>query len=165
MKKVIFILISVFVLLMPTITAINFQKTNSNEYTLETSDDTPAWADGSFSGKWGIREYSILFQRLINIELGNVSGYYSNGFLNRIDGKFIPRWNESLETRIVGRYIGPFIFGSLGNLEMEDPDYSDDVNQTFYVGLGTNNETVFDFRLMGQEGPTFYMKGTFSKFN
>jgi len=43
-------------------------------------------------------------------------------------------------------------------------DYEGTVNETIYVGIGSVNETNFNWRLMGLEGPTFYMEGTFEKF-
>ena len=100
----------------------------------------------------------------MNIELGTVSGYYKEGALSFFAGAFVPHWNESCVTYINGVYFGPILFGELGDLTVEDAEYEGTCNETIYVGIGNYNATNFDWRLMGQEGPTFYMKGTFTKF-
>ena len=142
---------------------LNNSKTNNILSGLE-SDGAPNWADGTFNGTWGIREYSIFFHRLLNIELGTVSGYYTEGNLGYFVGEFIPHWNTSMKTEINGLFFGQILFGQIGDLTVDDVDYEGTVNETIYVGIGSVNETDFNWRLMGLEGPTFYMKGNFEKF-
>ena len=102
---------------------------------------------------------------MIKIELGNISGYYGKFFgpLRVIKGEFYPHWNHTKITNIVGICSDKVIFGEIGEVDLKDV-YDVETNETNFVGIGDKNETNFDWRIMGREGPTFYMKGTFSKF-
>lgn len=166
MKKILFMMIiTITMVSMQIINAEPFTKNNTKTDITGAADEAPAWAEGSFSGSWGIREFSIFFGKLINIELGTIQGYYKTGYLSRISGIFVPNWNQSQKTEISGFYIGPFIFGSLDELNIQDPDYTAATNKTVYVGLGSQNVTSFNWRIMGKEGPTFYIEGVLSKFD
>ena len=126
------------------------------------SDDIPNWADWNFTGTWGLR---ILFSDVIDIEIGNISGYYGKFFgpIGIFKGKFYPHWNHTKITNIVGIQFGIVIFGEMGEINLTE--IYDDVktNETNFVGIGDKNETHVDWRIMGREGPTFYITGTFSK--
>lgn len=173
MKKILTISIICFLLLsMSTITTVSkpsttFLKTGKNliEKTLSKSQETPSWAEGNLTGTWGIREYSLLLG-MIEIELGNISGHYKNifGSIYIFKGVFYPHWNNTETTNITGIYFfNHFIFGQLGDINISDPGYEDiETNETGYSGYGLYNETCFDWRLVSNAGPTFYIKGTFS---
>lgn len=171
MKKLIIIL-GVCVLLagMPAMTAISIPKMKNLKRTLPifekitaNEDDAPYWAEGTFNGTWGLREF--LFLRMIEIEIGNISGYYGTllGPIKVIKGEFYPHWNHSKVTNITGVYFGAVIFGTIGDVDLKIDQYNITTNETNYVGLGDQNETRFDWRIMGRQGPTFYMKATISK--
>jgi hypothetical protein len=164
MKKIPMILIICFLLLSMT-TVITTSKPNINFLkTAIESKETPSWAQGNFTGTWGIREYTLLFGT-VEIEFGNISGHYKNIFgpISVLKGVFYPHWNTSQKTNITGIYFFEhFIFGQLGDIDIDEPGYELKTNETGYSGYGDYNQTCFDFRLVSKAGPTFYIKGTFS---
>lgn len=48
------------------------------------------------------------------------------------------------------------MFASIGENEY--------ANETLFVGIGRYNETNYHWRLMGEEGPTFFVNGAYTKF-
>lgn len=182
MKKVI---LSLFVcLLITSLSAITAISVPSSAYVkkgelfrnaVSGEDDAPFWAKGNFSGKWGIE--LDFFGNKADIELGNVSGYYSNTYLGFIggfikygmfSGEFVPYHDDSKATDIFGFYFGPALVGKIGDVEVESLEYTGSCNETWYTGISRGdypNETYFDWRIIASEGPTFYMKGTFSAFD
>lgn len=120
-----------------------------------TLDTPPDWANGNFSGIWGL---DIWGETLI--PLGYLYGYYGNMRLGVFLGEFGGFWEENASGYIRGVFFGPFMFGGLGNISNAGT-YE---NETLFVGIGRYNETDFKWRIMGETGPTFFMKGTYTKF-
>ena len=130
------------------------------------SEEPPSWADGTFNGTWGVREY-ILFIGVVNISLGNVSGYYAKKHLGWIAGTLYVKNETDKDTPVSefkGLFFDVFFCGRLGKMDVEvDENYNTSNDETPFVGIGYQNETEFDWRLMGLKGPTFYMKGEFKE--
>jgi hypothetical protein len=123
-----------------------------NDISISIKDIPPNWANGNFTGVWGIDiwgEYQI--------PLGWMFGYYKLG-INI--GYFAAGFNFFGETEISwfiqGYIFGIFMFGS-----MDPNEYT---NQTFFVGIGNCNETDYHWRVMGEEGPVFFMNGKYTIF-
>ena len=128
-------------------------------------EDIPKWAEGTINGTWGLREF-LLFN-MIEIPIGNVTGYYGKlfGQIYIISGKICPFFNSSKTTNISCIFFGPVVFGTIGdiNLTVED-NFDVNVNETTYVGIGGKDKSIFNWRIMGRTGPTFYLKGNFEEF-
>lgn len=124
-----------------------------NTKTASTKDSPPNWANGNFSGVWGLDiwgEYHIPLGWMFGYYKWSVNfGYFYAGFA------FFGEPNVSWY--IQGYFFGPFMFGSIGENE-----YS---NETLFVGIGRYNETDYHWRVMGEIGPTFFMHGTYTKFD
>lgn len=173
MKKVILALGVCFLFIsLPSMTAISSPKMKNlsrvvnvfDKISMKSEDDMPSWVDGEFNGTWGLKEFFLL--DMVEIEIGNISGYYGQilGPFYLMVGQFYPRWNESQITNITGVYFGPIIFGGLGEIDVETDGYIVSTSETHFAGIGDQNLTHFDWRIMGREGPTFYLKGNFSEF-
>jgi hypothetical protein len=169
-RKIILICLCVILVLLPTVSSISIQKIKNiiekktDCFFIDSSNDVPYWADGNFTGKWGM-ELSSIFLGKIEIELGNVYGYFSENMFGRLNGKFTYYWNETKTTNISGVYFGAFIFGGIGDVEINTIEYNGKCNESVYAGLGDRNETDFYFRLIGREGPIYYMEGKFNHFD
>lgn len=169
MKKL-FLLIGISLLLvgMPMATAISspvwvlskpkIQRLEKEVATIEetnnpsTMEDPPTWANGNFSGVWGLDIWGE-----VQIPLGWLYGYYKRVHnLGYFYAAFDDFWDENDSNFMQGFLIGPFMLGSLG--------YNESANETLFVGLGGYNETHFYWRVMGQTGPTFFMYGQYTKF-
>jgi hypothetical protein len=168
MKRIL-ILIGVCILLfiMPTTLAISVPTTklaqhNINIFTKEKSviennispiDDPPGWANGNFSGVWG---FSIWGEW--EIPIGWTFGYYRRSpTLGYFYAKFAYFEEGNTSWFIQGYFIGPFMFGSIG--------HNESANETLFVGIGRINETDYHWRMMGEVGPTFFVEGTYTKFD
>lgn len=120
--------------------------------TTSPTEDPPNWANGNFSGVWGIDIWGEA-----RIPLGWIYGYYRRtvrfGYFYAAFANF---GDENDTNFIKGLIVGPFMFGSLGS--------ETSANETIFVGLGGYNETHFYWRIMGRTGPTFFMYGEYSKF-
>jgi hypothetical protein len=125
-------------------------KTISNSPTV---DEPPSWANGNFSGVWGIDiwgEYQI--------PIGWMFGYYKhNTNFGYFYAAFANFGYENVSWYIQGYFFGPFMFGSLGE--------NQSANTTLFVGIGRYNETSYYWRIMGETGPTFFMNGDYTKFD
>jgi hypothetical protein len=119
---------------------------------IEPNDDPPAWANGNFSGLWG---FSIWGEW--EIPVGWMFGYYKRepnfGYFYAGLVEFDA---DTISWYIQGIFFGPFMFGSIGENES--------ANETLFVGIGRYNETNYHWRVMGEVGPTFFMDGTYTKF-
>jgi hypothetical protein len=117
------------------------------------AEDPPNWANGNFSGVWGFDIWGE-----VHIPVGWMFGYYNRnpnfGYFYAAFGYFN---YENISWFIQGFFFGPFMFGSLGENES--------ANTTVFVGIGRYDETNYHWRLMGEKGPTFFMNGTYTKFN
>ena len=120
-----------------------------------TIDSPPNWANGNFSGYWGLDIWGEN-----QIPLGYLYGYYGNMKLGVFLGEFGTWWDENATGYIRGIFFGPFMFGGLGNIS----NVGTYENETLFVGIGRYNETDFKWRIMGETGPTFFMAGTYTKF-
>jgi len=170
MKKKLFLpLICILIISMPVISAIQttkinrigsfFGKIKPNE------EDAPYWAEGYINGTWGLREL-VLF-KMVEIPIGNISGYYGRiiGLIYAFKGNIYPKWNPSKSTNISAIFFSDFLFGSIGDINLtKDDEPFIETNQTIFVGIGDQNVSCFNWRIMGKTGPTFYLKGNFSKF-
>ena len=118
-----------------------------------TTDDPPSWANGNFSGVWGLDIWGE-----VQIPIGWMFGYYKFATnLGYFYAGFADFGQENVSWFIQGYFFGPFMFGSLGENES--------ANETIFVGIGRYNETNYTWRVMGETGPTFFMKGVYTKFN
>ena len=123
--------------------------------TSQTPEDAPDWAIGNFTGEWGLNIWGHDW-----FSIGPVSGYYGRGFAGNLKfGRFIITYLESdgeNGTTFQGLFIGPYLLGTATDIQTD--------NTTAFVGLGSYNETAFNWRIMGMKGPTLFMKGTFNEF-
>ena len=119
------------------------------------SEDAPEWAIGNFTGSWGVDIWGNDW-----FTVGPFYGYYSKGFLYDFKvGRFMMEYKEDGDengTIIEGLFIGPYLLGVSTDIYTE--------NTSAFVGIGGYNETNFRWRIMGMEGPTIFMKGTFNEF-
>jgi hypothetical protein len=182
MKKIVTIMVIGFLFIaMPIITGANTTKNEKNiqilpllKYKSANDQNTPLWADGTFNGTWGLKEYSFIAELfgdkdgLVEIELGNISGYYSKPFkilpIRYLKGQIYPHWNHSKIINITAVYLGPYVIGKIGDIDIKEPGYNIDVktNETEFGGIGRHNNTNFNWRIIGPKGPSFYMQGIFN---
>jgi len=147
---------------MPIITAISQpvnQHLESMEYILINKispvikDTPPNWANGNFTGVWGL---DIWGQH--KIPLGWMFGYYK---LSIDIGYFAAGLNifgePDISCFIQGYIFGIFMFGYMGK--------NDYTNETYFVGIGKCNKTNYHWRIIGEEGPVFYMEGKYTVFD
>ena len=124
-------------------------------------------------GSKKLQKYEVITSRtrpnlyLFFFECSYCHGHYGTllGPFKYIKGEFYAHNDPSNTTNIVGLYVGSVILGRIGDIDVEDTEYDIESNETNYVGLGDQNETNFDWRLMCRKGPTFYVNGTFTEFD
>jgi len=173
MKKTLIALgICGFLIVMPAITSVSISKKSSINRQLSlfnkviaSEEDIPGWVDGEINGTWGLREF-ILFET-VEIPIGNISGYYGKIFgpIYAFIGKINPFWDTTKTTNISGLFFGPVVFGRIGDVNLTvESKYDVNINETGYVGIGDQDESKFNWRIMGRTGPTFYLKGNFIDF-
>jgi len=161
MKKIVLTLgICILLIAMPTALSLqlpspnqhmrNPEKTNISPIP-EPVEDPPDWANGNFTGVWGIDIWGET-----QIPIGWLFGYYRHINFGYFYGVFDDFFSDNDSNFIQGFFVGPFMFGSLGN--------ESSANDTIFVGLGSYNETHFYWRIMGMTGPTFFMYGEYTKF-
>jgi len=120
--------------------------------TTAPKEEPPDWANGNFSGVWGIDIWGEA-----QIPLGWMYGYYKrNVHFGYFYAAFAEFWEEEDYNYLQGFLIGPYMLGMLGENES--------ANETAFVGIGGYDETNFYWRVMGLEGPTFFMYGEYTKF-
>jgi hypothetical protein len=124
-----------------------------NNITAEKMDTPPNWANGNFTGVWGL---DIWGQH--EIPLGWMFGYYK---LSIDIGYFAAGLNifgePDVSCFIQGYIFGIFMFGHMGENEY--------TNETYFVGIGKCSKTNYHWRIIGEEGPVFYMEGEYTVFN
>ena len=117
----------------------------------ENFDDPPVWANGNFTGIWGLNILGIPLE-----PIGWITGYYQNIGL----GNFAAVFGEFNETNASGALIGimlwVFFLGGVGSTETG--------NGTYVTGLGIANETHYYVRLHAIIGPSFYIHVKYTKF-
>ncbi|KYK22270.1 hypothetical protein AYK21_03945 [Thermoplasmatales archaeon SG8-52-2] len=123
-----------------------------NNITADKMDTPPNWANGNFTGVWGL---DIWGQH--EIPLGWMFGYYK---LSIDIGYFAAGFNifgdPDISWFIQGYIFGIFMFGHMGENEY--------TNETYFVGIGKCNKTDYHWRIIGEEGPVFYMEGEYTIF-
>ena len=127
---------------------------NSFNNILSVKKDTPpAWANGNFTGVWGLDIWGEH-----NIPLGWMFGYFK---LSIEIGYFAAGFNifgePDISWFIQGYIFGIFMFGNMGKNEY--------TNQTYFVGIGKCSKTNYHWRIIGEEGPVFYMEGKYTMFD
>jgi hypothetical protein len=126
--------------------------TTDIEKTPLPADDPPEWANGNFSGLWGLDIWGEW-----QFPIGWMFGYYKhNTNFGYFYAGFADFGQQNASWFIKGYFFGPFMFGSIGQNEY--------ANETLFVGIGRYNDTNYHWRLMGEEGPTFFVDGTYTKF-
>ena len=128
------------------------EKTILNDKPTSIKDIPPTWANGNFSGVWGLDIWGEY-----HIPLGWMLGYYK---LSINIGYFAAGFNFFGEPDILW-FIQGYIFGIFMFGNMDENEYT---NQTFFVGIGKSNETHYHWRVMGEEGPIFFMDGKYTFF-
>ncbi len=190
-KSLIVISICVLIASFSVVSAVNTsnlrikQNQEKNVKFLEDNTDVPLWIDGTFEGKWGLREYDPFldtFQdlfgeedddKLIEFTIGNISGYYREIFNMAYYFKGFAYYtnetgNETLATTFSGLAIGHIVGGKIGDVNMSvepedgNTDYLLEFSEANYCGIGGYNNTNFDWRIMSFKGPTLFLKGNIS---
>jgi hypothetical protein len=162
MKKILPILGVCFLLIaMPAMTALpmdivkNARTMKSNLLTvkkpLPTLEEPPEWANGNFTGVWGLN--------LLGVPLppsGWIAGYYQEIGL----GQFAAVFAEFNETNATGAILGimlwVFFIGGVGSIATG--------NGTYVAGLGVANETHYYVRLNAIIGPSYYVHVEYTRF-
>jgi hypothetical protein len=125
----------------------------SNKITKVKLDTPPTWANGNFTGVWGLDIWGEY-----NIPLGWMFGYYK---LSIDIGYFAAGFNifgePDISWFIQGYIFGIFMFGHMGENEYTD--------ETYFVGIGNCNKTNYHWRILGEEGPVFFMDGKYTVFD
>jgi hypothetical protein len=131
----------------------NYISTIDNSKPISAKDTPPRWANGNFSGLWGVDIWGEFL-----IPIGWMFGYYKWSVnIGYFYAGFALFGEEDVSWFIQGYFFGPFILGAIGPNEY--------ANESFFVGLGKYNETNYYWRIMGEEGPTFFMYGEYLKYN
>jgi hypothetical protein len=142
-------LVSVLIIGIPIATAISIPV---NKSTSLIKDAPPNWANGNFTGVWGLDIWGEN-----HIPLGWMFGYYKLG-VNI--GYFAAGFNY-FEEQDIAWFIQGYIFGIFMFGTMDSNEYT---NQSFFVGIGNCNETHYHWRIIGENGPTFFMHGKYTIF-
>jgi len=159
MKKIIMIIsLVIFLFLMPSgisVSTSEKMKCLSVENLSSDPEEAPGWAIGNFTGVFGI---DIWGHDLIPI--GCLEGYFGKGFhgefkFGRLQIEYIKN-DEENGTILEGLFFGPFLLGQATDISSDE--------KVPFCGIGEYNETNFSWRVMASNGPTLYMKGTFSEF-
>jgi len=114
-------------------------------------DDPPAWANGNFTGVWGVNILGIPTN-----PIGWIAGYYQNIGL----GQFAAVFGEFNKTNASGALIGimlwVFFIGGVGSTTTG--------NGTYVAGIGVANETHYYVRLHAIIGPSYYIHVKYTEF-
>ncbi|UCD13132.1 MAG: hypothetical protein JSW60_06110 [Thermoplasmatales archaeon] len=113
-------------------------------------DEPPNWANGNFSGEWGLNLLGIPVT-----PLGWMEGYYQNIGFGRLEGVFA-EFNETATGKISGIMLYVFFLGGVEDIATG--------NGTFVSGIGVANETHFYWRISAIIGPSFYIYCEYTKF-
>jgi hypothetical protein len=162
MKKILVVLgVSILLCTMPIFTAIP-NKILENTKTIQPAmpllkkqtislDEPPEWANGNFTGVWGINILGVPLE-----PLGWIAGYYQNIGLGNFAGVF-GEFNDTNATgALVGFMLWIFFLGGVGDIETG--------NGTYVSGLGIANETHYYVRLSAIIGPSFYIHVKYTDF-
>jgi hypothetical protein len=159
MKKILMTIgVCLLILGMSTTTALPLQKaqhlqTHIQEPTTHTliNDTPPDWANGNFTGVWGVNILGIPLA-----PLGWIEGYYQNIGLGQLYGEYAAFNITNATDYVSGIMLWIFFLGKAGNLATG--------NGTFVSGIGIANETHFYWRINAIIGPSFYIFCEYTKF-
>ncbi len=115
-------------------------------------DEPPEWANGNFTGVWGI---TIL--GFPTPPMGWIAGYYQEIGLGTLAGVFGP-FNGNATGVIAGFMLWVFFMGGVEDIATGDG--------TYVAGIGIANETNSHYymRLHGILGPNYYMSVEYTRF-
>ena len=121
------------------------------EMPVDALDDPPEWANGNFTGVWGLTLLGVPLA-----PVGWISGYYENIGLGRFAGVFAEFNQTNATGALIGMMLWVFFIGGVGSLATE--------NGTYVAGIGVANETHYYVRLHGIIGPSYYIHVEYTKF-
>lgn len=163
MKKILIILGICFLLIVMPAMTVKPMKLTNNVQSIKSIlpdikkpfpvlDDPPEWANGNFTGIWGVTIFGVPTP-----PIGWISGYYQEIGLGTFAGVFAP-FNEINATgAIVGYMLWIFFMGGVQSIATG--------NGTYVAGIGVaNNETHYYMRLHGILGPNYYMYVEYTRF-
>ena len=162
MKKILIIFGICFLLVaMPVMTAKPMKLVNNArtikpiisdiEKQIPALDEPPAWANGNFTGVWGITLFGIPTP-----PLGWVAGYYQEIGMGSFAGVFAPFNEVNATGTIAGFMLWVFFMGGVKTNAAE--------NVTYVAGIAVANETHYYMRLHGILGPNYYMHVEYTRF-
>ena len=118
---------------------------------LSTLEDPPDWANGNFTGVWGLNVLGIPLP-----PSGWITGYYQEIGLGRLEAVFA-KFNQTEPTgAILGIMLWIFFIGGVGSIATG--------NGTYIVGIGIANDTHYYLRLNAIIGPSYYMHVEYTRF-
>ena len=115
------------------------------------NNDTPPWANGNFTGVWGVNILGIPLE-----PIGWITGYYQNIGLGRLEGVYATFNETNATSYLTGIMLWIFFLGGAGSLATG--------NGTYVIGIGIANETHFYWRINAIIGPSFYIYCEYTKF-
>jgi hypothetical protein len=158
MKKIVLcVSLCGLLLLSPITIGASIQKIVPTQPTILTKNrltylgEPPAWANGNFSGVWGL---SFLGYPLTPI--GWITGYYQNIGLGKLESVYAEFNQTNATSFLSGIMIWIFFMGGAGSIQSG--------NGTWVSGIGIANQTHFYWRLNALIGPTFYIFCNYTKF-
>jgi hypothetical protein len=116
-----------------------------------TLDDPPEWANGNFSGVWGVTILGIPTD-----PLGWIDGYYEEIGLGRLAAEFAEFGETNATGGLLGYMLWIFFLGGVGSLATG--------NGTYVSGIGVANETHYYLRLNAIIGPSYYIHVAYTRF-
>ena len=118
---------------------------------LQTLEDPPEWANGNFTGVWGLNILGIPTP-----PIGWIVGYYENMGLGRFVGVFAEFNVTNATGGLIGMMLWVFFIGGVGSIATG--------NGTYVAGIGVANETHYYVRLNAIIGPSYYVHVNYTKF-
>jgi hypothetical protein len=107
-------------------------------------DDPPGWANGNFTGVWGITLFGVPLD-----PAGWITGYYENIGFGQVDAVYGTNNEADASSFLRGYMLWIYFLGFAGSIQTG--------NGTWVIGLGTANETHFYCRINAIIGPSFYI--------
>jgi hypothetical protein len=158
MKKIIIsVALCCILLLFPIATALPIHHKISETQIISSShqiykmSDPPGWANGNFTGVWGITLFGVPVD-----PVGWIVGYYENIGMGQLDSVYGTFNETNASSFLRGYMLWIFFLGFAGNIQTG--------NGTWVMGLGTANETNFYCRINAIIGPSFYILAQYTPF-
>jgi hypothetical protein len=114
-------------------------------------DDPPGWANGNFSGVWGITLFGVPLD-----PAGWIVGYYENIGFGQLDAVYGTNNEANASSFLRGYMLWIYFLGFAGSIQTG--------NGTWVMGVGTANETHFYCRINAIIGPSFYIICQYTPF-